>query len=151
MILESYLGAFANACKSAGGWYGLDLFAGPGLNWSKTRNKERNGSPIIALETESPMATQIIAAESYKRSYDALHQRTERYDDRIQLFKLDRQITKSSGQPMYFLIFATDHDAGERIMDHCFDQVRIRVQEELGQAQLFSVKEAPRRKRLGEH
>lgn len=61
---------------------------------------------------------------------------------------LDRQIAKSSGQPMYVLVFATDHDAGERIMDHCFDQVRIRVQEELGQAQLFPTKEAPRRKRL---
>lgn len=28
--------------------------------------------------------------------------------------------------------FATDHEAGERIMDHCFDRVRVRVDEELG-------------------
>jgi three-Cys-motif partner protein len=268
MILESYLDAFANACKRAGGWYGLDLFAGPGLNWSETRDEERKGSPIIALEAEAPRATEIIAAESYKKSFEALRQRTEGYGDRIRLFNddanrivsdmlasvptrapafafldpegselnwktveavadhkrkhsptkieqlilfptdtgfvrlapdhpdlvtrifghegwreiyerrlatelsaddarseyvrlyadglrrlgyktvLDRQITKLSGQPMYVLIFATDHDAGERIMDHCFDQVRMRVQEELGQAQLFPVKEAPRRKRL---
>jgi hypothetical protein len=62
---------------------------------------------------------------------------------------LDRQIMKSTGHPMYFLIFATDHGAGERIMNHCFDQVRIRVQEELGQGQLFMTKDAPRRRRLG--
>ncbi len=61
---------------------------------------------------------------------------------------LDRQITNSSGAPMYFMIFGTDHEAGERIMDHCFDRVRIRVQEELGQGTLFP--SAPRRKRLGE-
>ena len=28
---------------------------------------------------------------------------------------------------MYFLIFATDNEAGERIMDGCFDRVRLRV------------------------
>ena len=270
MILESYLDAFADACKSAGGWYGLDLFAGTGLNWSETGGEERNGSPVIALEAQSPKATQIIVAESYKKSYEALRHRTERYGDRICLFNddanrivgdmlapvpprapafafldpegselewptveaianhkrghgpnkieqlilfptdtgfmrltpghpdlvtrifgnedwreiddrrqagklsadeargeyvrlyadglrrlgyttvLDRQITKSNGQPMYFLIFTTDHDAGERIMNHCFDQVRMRVQEERGQGQLFPIKEAPRRKRLGE-
>jgi three-Cys-motif partner protein len=268
MILESYLAAFAGACKKVGGWYALDLFGGPGLNWSETRGCERNGSPIIALEAGPPMATQLVAAESHRPSFEALSSRTERYGDRTRLFNddanriikdmltdvpsaapafafldpegseldwktveavadhkrghshtkieqlilfptdtgfmrlapghpdlvtrifgheewqeifdrrqaeklspdearseyvrlygeglkrlgyktvLDRQILKSTGQPMYFLIFATDHDAGERIMDHCFDQVRIRVQEELGQGQLFEVKEAPRRKRL---
>jgi three-Cys-motif partner protein len=61
---------------------------------------------------------------------------------------LDRQITKENRQPMYFLVFATDHKAGESIMDHCFDQSRIRVQEELGQGQLFQLKESPRRRRL---
>jgi three-Cys-motif partner protein len=271
MILEAYLDAFADACKRAGGWYALDLFAGPGLNWSDTRNEERNGSPIIALEAKSPTATRVIAAESYKKSFEALQQRTAQHGERILLFNgdaneivnemlasiptkapafsfldpegseldwntvkaiadhkrghsptkieqlilfptdtgfmrlapdypdfvtrifghedwreiherrqsnalspdqargeyvhmyaeglrrlgykivLDRQITKASHQPMYFLVFATDHDAGERIMDYCFDQVRIRVQEELGQTQLFPVKEAPRRKRLGEN
>lgn len=36
---------------------------------------------------------------------------------------LDRQILRRGrrGNPMYFLIFATDHDAGRRIMDHCMD------------------------------
>jgi hypothetical protein len=63
---------------------------------------------------------------------------------------LDRQITRENRQPMYFLIFATDHGAGERIMDHCFDRVRMRVREELGQAQLFTILDAPRRRRLGE-
>ncbi len=61
---------------------------------------------------------------------------------------LDRQIKKSNGQPMYFLIFATDNDAGERIMDSVFDRVRMRVQEELGQTTLFDMKSGPRKRRL---
>jgi three-Cys-motif partner protein len=89
MILESYLDAFADACKSAGGWYGLDLFAGPGLNWSETRDEERKGSPLIALEAESPKATQIVAAESHRKSYEALNLRTQAYGDRIRLFNDD--------------------------------------------------------------
>jgi three-Cys-motif partner protein len=63
---------------------------------------------------------------------------------------LDRQISAPSGQPMYFLIFATDHKAGKEIMDWCFDQVRVRVREELGQISLFQMKEAPRRKRISD-
>lgn len=63
---------------------------------------------------------------------------------------LDRQITKSNGSPMYFLIFATDNEAGERIMDHVFDQVRLRVNEELGQTTLFKMENSPRERRLGE-
>lgn len=61
---------------------------------------------------------------------------------------LDRQIKKSTGQPMYFLIFATDNDAGERIMDSVFDRVRLRVREELGQTTLFEMKSGPRKRRL---
>jgi hypothetical protein len=61
---------------------------------------------------------------------------------------LDRQIKKASGQPMYFLIFATDNAAGERIMDSVFDRVRLRVKEELGQATLFNMKSGPRKRRL---
>jgi hypothetical protein len=34
MILDAYLKAFAKACAKAGGWYGLDLFAGTGRNCS---------------------------------------------------------------------------------------------------------------------
>lgn len=62
---------------------------------------------------------------------------------------LDRQITKSNGSPMYFLTFATDNEAGRRIMDWVFDQVRMRVSEELGQATLFDIQSGPRRRRLG--
>ncbi len=61
---------------------------------------------------------------------------------------LDRQIKKSNGQPMYFLIFATDNDAGEKIMDWVFDRVRLRVQEELGQTTLFDMESGPRKRRL---
>ena len=57
---------------------------------------------------------------------------------------LDRQILKANGTPMYFLIFATDNDAGEKIMDWVFDRVRIRVNEELGQTTLFDMESGPR-------
>lgn len=268
IILESYLDAFAAASKKAGGWYCLDLFAGPGLNWSEIKGEPRDSSPIIALKAGSPEAILVVAAESYPKSFEALQTRTTAYGNRLKLYStdanqsilamlaaipnraptfafldpegseldwktvvsvanhkrghsptkveqlilfptdtgfmrltadypekvtrifghegwrpiferrqagainadkarteyvelygeglrglgyktvLDRQITKSNGQPMYFLIFATDHPAGEKIMDHCFDQSRVRVLEELGQGQLFSMKEPPRRKRL---
>lgn len=63
---------------------------------------------------------------------------------------LDRQITKANGSPMYFLIFATDNDAGERIMDWVFNRVRLRVAEELGQITLFEMESGPRERRLDE-
>jgi three-Cys-motif partner protein len=63
---------------------------------------------------------------------------------------LDRQITKAAGQPMYFLLFASDHVAGKTIMDNRFDRVRLRIQEQMGQGQLFPTVAPPRRKRLGE-
>lgn len=63
---------------------------------------------------------------------------------------LDRQITKAGGQPMYFLLFASDHKAGKSIMDNRFDRVRLKVQEQMGQEQLFPTVEAPRSRRLDE-
>jgi three-Cys-motif partner protein len=269
MILEAYLGAFAKACRKAGGWYALDLFAGGGLNWSEIRDHEIPGSPLIALEAGTPNATKVVASELDGRAHAALVARTSAYGDRAMILRrdaneaiaellaavprrapafafldpegselawetvaavadhkrgssrhkieqlilfptdmgfvrlgpdhpdyvtrifgsttwreieerrragdidaeqartkyvalyasqlealgyetvLDRQITKPNGAPMYFLLFATDHDAGEKIMDHCFDQVRIRVTEELGQGTLFEAKSGPRQRRLG--
>lgn len=269
MILNAYLGAFAQACQRAGGWYGLDLFAGTGLNWSTTRDEPTNGSALLALDTEPP-ATKVLAAEKHHGAFEALAERTARYGDRAVLFNgdanrivdemlavvptrapafsfsdpegselewptveaiaahkardspfkveqlilfptdmgfvrlapdhpelvtqiyghdrwratfdrrvagkitaeqarseyvrlygeglsklgyrvvLDRQITKSNGSPMYFLIFATDNDAGQKIMDWVFDQVRLRVGEELGQTTLFKIENSPRERRLGE-
>jgi hypothetical protein len=61
---------------------------------------------------------------------------------------LDRQIKKTNSQPMYFLIFATDNNAGEKIMNWVFDRVRLRVQEELGQTTLFDMESGPRKRRL---
>jgi three-Cys-motif partner protein len=268
MILDAYLKAFAKACAKAGGWYGLDLFAGTGLNWSKTRGTEIAGSALIALEAGPPEATKIIVAEQHAGSFAALEQRTQLYGNRVARFNadankivaemlalvprrapafafldpegselawatvealadhkrghspnkieqlilfptdmgfvrlapdypelvtrifgherwkaiyerrergeisaeqargeyvrmygdglkglgyktvLDRQIKKEGGQPMYFLIFATDNAAGERIMDSVFDRVRLRVHEELGQATLFDMKSGPRKRRL---
>ena len=51
---------------------------------------------------------------------------------------------------MYFLIFATDNDAGEKIMDWVFDRVRMRVNEELGQTTLFEMESGPRERRLSD-
>ncbi len=268
MILDAYLNQFAKACRKARGWYGLDLFAGTGLNWSKTRETEINGSALIALEARPPEATKVIIAEKHATAFKVLERRTVRYGDRVERFNadaneivgnmlalvprqapafafldpegselawptveaiaehkrghspnkieqlillptdmgfvrlapeypdlvtriyghdrwkdiharreskeisaevargeyvrmyaegfkrlgyttvLDRQIKKSTGHPMYFLIFATDNDAGERIMNSVFDRVRLRVEEELGQITLFEMKSGPRRRRL---
>jgi three-Cys-motif partner protein len=65
----------------------------------------------------------------------------------------ERQITKDAaggraGSPMYFLIHASDHDAGERIMSHCFDKKHIRPDEQLGQEGLFHVPVARRQRRV---
>jgi three-Cys-motif partner protein len=65
----------------------------------------------------------------------------------------ERQITKegaggAAGSPMYFLIHASDHDAGKRIMGHCFDKKHIRAGEQLGQEGLFHMPVAPRRRRV---
>lgn len=268
MILHAYVNAFAQACQKAGGWYGLDLFAGTGLNWSTTRDEAINGSALLTLEAGPPPATKVILAEQHPGAFKALEHRTQGYGERAVRFNadankvvgdmlahvpnkapafafldpegselewptveaiadhkrghspnkieqlilfptdmgfvrlapdhpelvtriyghdrwkdiyarrergeltadearseyvrlyaegfktlgygtvLDRQIKKSNGQPMYFLIFATDNDAGERIMDWVFDRVRIRVSEELGQATLFDMESGPRERRL---
>lgn len=268
MILHAYLNSFAKACATAGGWYSLDLFAGTGLNWSTTRDREINGSALIALGAEAPRATKVLLTESHTGAYEALVHRIRAYGDRVECFNenankivatmleqiprrapafafldpegselewptieaiaahkrghspnkieqlillptdmgfvrlapdhpelvtrlyghdgwkkiyiqreaqrisaeearseyvrlyakgfkqlgyttvLDRQIKKSNGQPMYFLIFATDNRAGEKIMDWVFDQVRLRVQEELGQTTLFDMESGPRKRRL---
>src|SRR4029450_8216600 len=44
-ILACYLEGFAKACRKAGGWYSLDLFAGGGLNISAQTAAEIAGSP----------------------------------------------------------------------------------------------------------
>lgn len=278
-ILECYLEGFARACKRAGGWYALDLFAGGGLNISETTGAEIPGSPLIALEAQPPAATKMICSEQGREVLAALRHRTEPYGDRVEicpgdanrlvgqmleqvprrapafafldpegaelewttvvaiadhkrrqtykveqliLFPTDmgfvrllsltkpldpgyaerveamfgngawvdifdrrrtdritaeqareeylalyarglrslgyrhvqeRQITKEParlggrGGPMYFLLHATDNDAGETIMGHCFDKKHLRPHEELGQGQLLHTPVSPRRRR----
>ena len=89
MILEAYLNAFAKACQKAGGWYGLDLFAGTGLNWSTTRDAPINGSALIALDAEPPKATKVMVAEKHPGAFAALTHRTERHGDRAVRFNDD--------------------------------------------------------------
>ncbi len=96
MILDGYLGGgpsrrggFAQACATAGGWYGLDLFAGTGISWSITRGAEINGSALIALEAQPPPATRIILAEKHPQAFKALSHRVANYDSRVTLFNGD--------------------------------------------------------------
>jgi three-Cys-motif partner protein len=63
----------------------------------------------------------------------------------------ERQLRKEGkggapGSPMYFLLHASDHPAGERIMDHCFNKKHVRPGEEAGQVQMFPTPVAPRRR-----
>src|SRR5215210_4794387 len=89
MILDAYLTAFAKTCRRAGGWYGLDLFAGTGLNWSTTRDAPVNGSALIALEAEPPHPTKVIMSEKHLGAFEALRDRTAVYADRAVLFNDD--------------------------------------------------------------
>jgi three-Cys-motif partner protein len=279
-ILECYLHGFAVACKSVGGWYALDLFAGGGLNVSETSGSEIPGSPLVALDARSPEASLVLCCEQGDEALAALRHRTAQYGRRCEIFAGDanekvvemlgrvprrapafafldpegaelewqtvrrvaehkdpastkieqlilfptdmgfvrllsldkpldpgyaervtamfgnddwrdiyerrradqitaeqareeylrlyvrglrddlgyayvqeRQITKEPtrpggrGAPMYFLVHATDKDAGERIMDHCFNKKHLRPDEERGQAAMFHTPVAPRRRR----
>lgn len=264
MILTAYLQRFAQACRGAGGWIGLDLFAGTGINWSATRKTEIPGSPLIALQAGQPGATEVLIAEKHRGARAALVDRVAEHQPRGVLFPgnanqlvgdmlarvpvrapafafldpegselhwptveaiaahkrdaydqglakgkieqlilfpaamgfvrlapdhphlvsrifghhrwkpiweerwmglitaeearvrllnlyadglrglgyrtvLERAIARREKWPMYDLVFATDHDAGERIMDAVFDKVRLRVSEELGQGTLFEM------------
>ena len=249
-ILDCYARGFAKTTQKAGGWYGLDPFAGAGLNYSVAQGVEIPGSPLVLLNAGAPEATEVLLCEADPQTRQVLEQRIESHKPRgvvfpgdansaivdmldrvprqapafafldpegselawetivavsdhkrgerwkveqlilfptdmgfvrlapdhpdkvtnifgherwLEIFDarradqitadeargayvrlyadglrqlgyetvLDRQITKANGQPMYFLIFATDHDAGERIMDHCFDRVEVKLQETL--------------------
>lgn len=278
-ILAAYLHGFSVACKRAGGWYALDLFAGGGLNVSETTGAEIAGSPVIALDARAPEATLVVCCEQGTEVLAALRARTVTYEQRclivpgdanreigamlehvpptapafafldpegaelewetvrriadhkaagrskieqlilfptdmgfVRLLSLrqplnpgyaarvtamfgsddwrdvyerrradqitaeeareaylglyaqglrdlgyrhvqERQITKEPtkpggrGGPMYFLLFVTDNDAGNTIMDHCFNKKHFRPEEELGQETMFHVPVAPRRRR----
>jgi three-Cys-motif partner protein len=93
MILDGYVaggperkGGFAQACASAGGWYGLDLFAGTGLNWSSLREEEINGSPLILLNAGEPEALKVILCEQDARAGEALRERVAGFGARFELF-----------------------------------------------------------------
>jgi three-Cys-motif partner protein len=92
-----------------------------------------------------------INAEAARTQYVELYAQGLR--DLGYVYVQERQITKegaggAAGGPMYFLMHASDHEAGERIMDHCFNKKHIRPGEQLGQQGLFQLPVAPRRRRL---
>jgi three-Cys-motif partner protein len=86
LILECYLEGFTTACKPAGGWYGLDLFAGAGLNYSEARGREIPSSPLIMLEAGPVAATKVLMCELAKRTLRALEHRIGPYGDRAENF-----------------------------------------------------------------
>lgn len=88
-ILGCYLEGFAKACKRAGGWYSLDLFAGGGLNISETTGAEIPGSPLIALEARSPEATTVVLCEQGRDVLAALRYRTADYSKRAEILDGD--------------------------------------------------------------
>lgn len=99
---------------------------------------ERRRAGVINAEAARTEYVQLYAAGLRKLGYEHVQ---------------ERQITKEAaggraGAPMYFLIHASDHDAGERIMAHCFDKKHIRPGEQLGQGGLFHVPVAPRQRRV---
>ena len=89
MILECYLRGFATACSPAGGWYGLDPFAGFGLNYSLTLGAEIPSSPLIMLEAGPPAATKVLLCEMAKRALAARAHRCEPYGSRAEVFSGD--------------------------------------------------------------
>jgi hypothetical protein len=132
MILDAYLNSFAKACRTAA----------PDHPELVTRIYGHDGWKDIYARRESGEISAEDARGEYVRMY------AEGFKRLGYATVLDRQIKKSNGQPMYFLIFATDNDAGERIMDWVFDRVRLRVEEELGQTTLFDMESGPRKRRL---
>lgn len=89
MILDYYVRAFAKACAKAGGWYGLDLFAGAGLNYSLTRSAPILGSPLVLLDAEAPKATRVLVNELEDQARAALEARCAAYLDRVGIFAGD--------------------------------------------------------------
>jgi len=89
MVLECYLEGFARASSSARGWYGLDLFAGAGLNYSLAREREIPSSPIIMLEAGPPVASEISLCEMGRTNRMALEARVGRYGERARVFAGD--------------------------------------------------------------
>jgi three-Cys-motif partner protein len=71
-FLENYIPEFKKATKKALNTHYVDGFAGPGVN--SIEGKERQGSPLIALNTE-PSFTKYFFVEKKKQIFGALEQR----------------------------------------------------------------------------
>lgn len=73
-FLENYIPAFKKATQKALNTHYVDGFAGPGVN--SIEGKERQGSPLIALNTEPPF-TKYFLVEKDKQAHVALEQRVK--------------------------------------------------------------------------
>ena len=88
-ILDCYARGFAKTTQKAGGWYGLDPFAGAGLNYSLTQGVEIPGSPLVLLNAGSPEATEVIMCEADAETRRVLETRVEPYRPRGVVFPGD--------------------------------------------------------------
>lgn len=88
-ILSAYVDAFRLACKRAGHWAALDLFAGGGLNYSKMDAKEIPGSTMRILDAGPPYASTVVAAEHDPALAGALTRRLEGYGGRAVVRRCD--------------------------------------------------------------
>jgi three-Cys-motif partner protein len=62
---------------------------------------------------------------------------------------LERGISAAvSRAPRYYLIFASDHPVGNKVMDHCFNMPHVHPLEPTGQQSLFQIPATPRKKIL---
>jgi three-Cys-motif partner protein len=73
-FLENYIPAFKKATQKAFNTHYVDGFAGPGVN--DIEGKERQGSPLIALNTE-PSFTKYFFVEKDRQAHAALEERVK--------------------------------------------------------------------------
>ncbi|MEZ4632561.1 MAG: three-Cys-motif partner protein TcmP [Deinococcales bacterium] len=87
-FLEAYIPQFQLATKSALNTYYVDGFAGEGIN--QIELQQRNGSPLIALNTDKPFSGYYFI-EKKKRAYQALEERIQRHPlaERVTLYNDD--------------------------------------------------------------
>ncbi|MGE4425021.1 MAG: three-Cys-motif partner protein TcmP [Solirubrobacteraceae bacterium] len=95
-VLRQYLHGFAGASRSAGPWYAIDLFAGSGLNVTKT-GREVPGSTRTILDAhqegiaEPHPATGVIAIESDAHRCRRLRTRLAPYGARAHVLEGDHE------------------------------------------------------------
>ncbi len=88
-LIDKYMGIFSNGMKDkykVGGLNYIDLFAGPGKFFDRTKGVENTGSPLLALEYEF---RRIFLNDLNLKNVAALRARTTDVDKEIQIYGED--------------------------------------------------------------